>query len=451
MLQPLLFLGFLLGLLAANPALADAPAAADAAGRATALPLAALEILRDECVACHRTGKAKGGLKLETLEAIQGGGESGPAIHPTQFSESLLLRVLLKGSDPHMPPKKQLSEEQIATVRGWLQAGAPWDAAVMDKPPRSKPVTLKPMPKSVQPVFAISFSPDGETLAVARGGELELRDAKAAHYPLKWVITAEMETIASVLWLEESQSLATGGFRQIGFWNAADGASKGRLTEGLSGDVTALCVRGGTLWAADSLASRAGFVHRISVPERRILQTWKGHADSVYGLHLSPDGAWLASAGADRLARRWDPFTGVLAATYEGHTNQVLGVVFDPQGPRLATTGADREVKIWDRDSREQDAVLGDKKQVTSAIDWSADGSRLASVTDRGNGSIFSEIKKHTGEQSSASSKVQKLEKVNAVLQCVTTNKDGSRVAAGAADGRIFLWNGADGKLIPLD
>jgi WD40 repeat protein len=366
-------------------------------------------------------------------------------------AESLLLTVLAKDGDPHMPPKKQLTQQQIAAVRIWLEAGMPWNASVMSQPPRTKPVALKPLPKSVQTVLAIAFSPDGNTLAVARGNTVELRDAKTERFPVKRTLEIEADTVASLLWSGDSQTLATGGFRQIRFWNAATGANVGVLTEGLSGDITGLCTHGDVLWAADSLASRGGFVHRLTWAERKILKTWKAHDDSVYGLAASPDGAWLATAGADKLARRWNAASSELTATYEGHTNQVLSVAFDSKSPRLATTGADREIKIWDRESREQDATLGDKKQVTTALHWSADGSRLASVTDKGNGAIFSAIQKHTGEQRSETAKVQKLDKVNAVLQCVATTQDGSRVAAGAADGHIFVWNGADGKLLPCD
>jgi WD40 repeat protein len=412
---------------------------------------AALEVLRDECVACHRSGKAKGGLKLESFEAFKAGGESGPLINKKQVSESLLLSVISSKGDPHMPPKKQLTEVQIAAVRAWLEAGVSWDAGVMQRPPRVQPVILKPLPKSVHPVLAVTFSPDAQTLAVARGGSIELRNTQAGNYTVKATINASVDVIQSLLWLSDSQTLVAGGFRRIQFWNALEGGQAGVITEGITGDVTALCSQGGTLWAADSLASRGGFIHRISLAERQIQQTWKAHDDSVYGLAVSLDGTWLASAGADRLARLWNPQSGLLAATYEGHTNQVLAVVFDPKNPRLATTGADREIKIWDRDSREQDAVLGDKKQVTSALFWSQDGSSLSSVTDRGNGAVFSAIQKHTGEQSSVTSKVQKLEKVNAVLQCVSSTADGSYVAAGASDGRIFVWNGRDGKLVPIE
>lgn len=446
---------FVLSLCAAiTPALADtgpaAPPETSAPVPATSFS-EALEVFRDECVSCHRPGKTKGGLRLESLESIKAGGESGPVVIPERPAESLLFTVLAKEGDPHMPPKKQLSPQQISAVRFWLEAGMPWSAAVMNQPPRIKPVALKALPKSVQTVLAIAFSPDGNTLAAARGNSVELRDAKAERFPIKRTFEVEVDTVASLLWSSDSQTLVTGGFRQIRFWNAAEGTNMGATTDGLSGDITALCAHGDTLWAADSLASRGGFVHQLTWTERKIVKTWKAHEDSVYGLAVSPDGAWLATAGADKLARRWNAASAELTATYEGHTNQVLSVAFDPKTQRLATAGADREIKIWDRESREQDASLGDKKQVTTALYWSADGSRLASVTDKGNGAVFFAIQKHTGEQRSETAKVQKLDKVNTVLQCVTTTRDGSCIAAGAADGRIFVWNAADGKLLPCD
>ena len=417
------------------------------------LAIAALEILREECVACHRPGKVKGGLKLGTEEGLKKGGESGPVLKPGHGRESLLHEVLLKDGDPHMPPKKQLAQQQMDAIKAWIDAGAPWDAAVMDKPPKPQPVTLRKMPKSVGSVLALSFSPDGSQLAVARGGRIEIRDAKQERYPVSLSFEVQPEAIQSLVWTPDGAHLFAGGFRKVSFWRIKDGQSEGVWNTGLVGQVTALAFSstGDTLWIADSLASRGGFLHKIGWQQRQLLKTWKAHEDSVYALALSADGRWLATAGADRLARRWDTVTDALSATYEGHTNQVLGVAFDSLTPRLATTGADREIKVWDRESREQDAVLGDKKQVVSAICWSKDGSRLIGVTERGNGAVYSAIQKHTGEQRSDTSKVQKLDKVEAFLQSLSATADGSVIAAGATDGRIFVWKAADGKLQPTE
>lgn len=417
------------------------------------LSVAAQEILRDHCVACHRPGKVKGGLKLTTEEDFKKGGESGPVLTPGKADESLLHQVLLKNGDPHMPPKKQLSQQQTDAIKAWINAGAPWDKLVMDQPPKPQPVVLRKMAGFGGGILALAFSPDGSQLAVARGGRVEIRDAKQERFPVNLTFEAQVETIQSLTWSSDGTHLFTGGFRKVGVWRAGDGASEGQWTANIVGQVTALVASGtgNTLWIADSLASRGGYLHKIDWSRKQSLKTWKAHDDSVHALALSIDGRWLASASADRLARRWDAATDVLSATYEGHTNHVLGVAFDALTPRLATTGADREIKVWDRESREQDAVLGDKKQVVSAICWSNDGSRLVGVTERGNGSVYSAIQKHTGEQRSDTSKIQKLDKVEAFLQSVSTTADGALIAAGSADGRLFVWKAADGKLQPVE
>ena len=424
-----------------------------AAASPNPLSLPALEVLRDQCVACHRPGKIKGGLKLGTEEDLKKGGESGPVLTPGKAEESLLHQVLLKGGDPHMPPKKQLAQPQIDAIKAWIDAGAPWDKSVMDRPPKPQPVALRKMPGTVGAVLALSFSPDGSQLAVARGGRIEIRDAKQEKFPVRRTFEAQTESIQSLAWASDGIHLFTGGFRKVGVWRATDGGSEGQWDTDLAGQVTALVASGtsDTLWVADSLASRGGYLHQIDWRQKQRLKTWKAHDDSIYGLALSADGRWLATAGADRVARRWDAATAALAATYEGHTNHVLGVAFDSLTPRLATTGADREIKVWDRESREQDAVLGDKKQVVSALCWSKDGSRLVGVSERGNGTVYSAIQKHTGEQRSESAKIQKLDPVEAFLQSVSTNADGSLIAAGSADGRIFIWKAADGKLQPTE
>jgi WD40 repeat protein len=417
------------------------------------LAVAALEILRDECVTCHKPGKTKGGLRLGTEEGLKKGGESGAVLKPGDAENSLLHQLLLKEGDPHMPPKKQLSQSQTDAIKRWINAGAPWDSAVMDKPPKPQPVALRPMPKSVESVLALAFSPDGAQLAVARGGRIEIRDTRKEQYPVARSFDAQTESIQSLVWSPDGTHLFTGGFRKVGYWRATDGTRESEWSTDLAGQVTsmALSEKGDTLWIADSLASRGGFVHKVDWSAKQLRRTWKAHDDSVYALALSPDGRWLATAGADRLARRWETGTDALVATYEGHTNQVLGVAFDSLTPRLATTGADREIKVWDRESREQDAVLGDKKQVVSAICWSKDGTRLIGVTERGNGAVYSAIQKHTGEQRSETAKVQKLDKVEAFLHSLSATTDGSLIAAGSTDGRVFVWKAADGKLQPTE
>ncbi len=57
-----------------------------------------------------------------------------------------------------------------------------------------------------------------------------------------------------------------------------------------------------------------------------------GHRDGVWAHTFSPDGARLASAGEDNMARLWDSDTGALLATFRGHASKVLSATFRADG-----------------------------------------------------------------------------------------------------------------------
>ena len=85
-------------------------------------------LLIANCYGCHSTsgGKSRGGLKVDTREALLKGGESGPAIVPGDLDSSLLIRaVRYHDADYEMPPAGKLSDADIATLEKWVAMGAP--------------------------------------------------------------------------------------------------------------------------------------------------------------------------------------------------------------------------------------------------------------------------------------------------------------------------------------
>jgi mono/diheme cytochrome c family protein len=86
-------------------------------------------IFAEQCYKCHseKAEKLKGGLRLDSSEAILKGGDTGPAIVPGDVDGSLLNKaVRYTDDDLKMPPKtKKLSPEQIATLETWGKMGAP--------------------------------------------------------------------------------------------------------------------------------------------------------------------------------------------------------------------------------------------------------------------------------------------------------------------------------------
>jgi uncharacterized membrane protein len=85
-------------------------------------------IFESKCISCHGAEKSKGGLRLDSFAAVQKGGEDGVVLKPGDTAQSpLAQRISLPmDNDDHMPPagKPQLTANEIALLKWWIQAGA---------------------------------------------------------------------------------------------------------------------------------------------------------------------------------------------------------------------------------------------------------------------------------------------------------------------------------------
>ena len=84
-----------------------------------------------QCVKCHGPLEQKSGLELDTPEMVMKGGENGVVVKPGKPDESALYVNLAAKGDPHMPPKKQLSDAERESVKEWI-------AAMTVEPPKSE-------------------------------------------------------------------------------------------------------------------------------------------------------------------------------------------------------------------------------------------------------------------------------------------------------------------------
>jgi len=85
-------------------------------------------VLADSCYKCHSTlaEKVKGGLLLDSREALLKGGDSGLVLVPGDPESSLLIKAV-RYTDPdlQMPKDKKLPDDQIADLVAWVKMGAP--------------------------------------------------------------------------------------------------------------------------------------------------------------------------------------------------------------------------------------------------------------------------------------------------------------------------------------
>jgi len=83
-------------------------------------------ILTDNCLSCHNEKLRTSGLSLESRQAALAGGNRGPAVKPGDAATSLLIEAITHQDDLKMPPPGRLADEQIATLRRWIELGVPW-------------------------------------------------------------------------------------------------------------------------------------------------------------------------------------------------------------------------------------------------------------------------------------------------------------------------------------
>lgn len=194
-------------------------------------------VLSKNCVACHNAKKAEGGLNLESHAALLAGGDSGAAVVAGNASQSSLVERVLSEDDP-MPPDdnsvgaKRLTVEEVELLRQWIAAGALTPtAAVM------RTLQWQPVPATLQPVYALAASPDGNYLSFGRGSTVSITRqlvAEAGDLPMQRLIdpaiaetvgpagplapATHLDMVQSLAFSADSQRLATGGYRTVKIW-----------------------------------------------------------------------------------------------------------------------------------------------------------------------------------------------------------------------------------------
>jgi Protein of unknown function (DUF1553)/Protein of unknown function (DUF1549)/Planctomycete cytochrome C len=119
---------------AGSPAGSSSPpapqvAAGPPASSSTASPVFARDIrpiLAARCYQCHGPDTQQNGLRLDSLQSILAGSETGKVVVPGSSEKSRLMRRLLALDRPQMPyGGPPLPPDQIALIRNWIDAGTP--------------------------------------------------------------------------------------------------------------------------------------------------------------------------------------------------------------------------------------------------------------------------------------------------------------------------------------
>jgi len=364
-------------------------------------------IFSQHCLDCHSAPDAEGQFVLESFDALMKGGEIGPAIVPGKSDASLLVQMIegrfeKEGKKKIMPPgkRKKLVPEEIATIKTWIDAGAP--APTTATVPKELVVPrIEPKVAPRNPVNALAGSPADGIIAVARYGEVELHTAK--NFNLLRALAGH-----------------TGNVNALAF--SADGAQ---------------------LFSAAGQPGLFGEVRQWKVADGKLIRAIPGHKDAIYALAISADGTMLATGSYDQKIKLWSAATGQEIRTLSGHNGCVRDLAFRPDGKILASASADRTIKLWDVLTGERRETLSQPIKEVYCVAFSADGKRLFAGGADNRIRIW-EISENAAETTNPML-VSKFAHEGAILKLVFSS-DGKLLLSSGEDRTVKLWDSAEVK-----
>jgi hypothetical protein len=228
------------------------------------------------------------------------------------------------------------------TLAAAVQAQAPvlWDVA---------PWRERRLEGHRSPGYAVAFAGDGDQLAMADlANDVTIWDANGGR--TRACCKGHSERVVSLAFAPGGAVLASGGLdNTVRLWDVVRGEPRGLLRGHASpvqavafapdGGVLASGDRSGTvkLWNVASLAER----DTLTAAEDKLF------VEEVAAVAFSPDGETLAVA-VGRIVQLWDVASGRLGARLEGHEGNVKCLAYSPNGAYLASGGHDRMVRLWD-------------------------------------------------------------------------------------------------------
>jgi WD40 repeat protein len=228
-------------------------------------------------------------------------------------------------------------------------------------------------------VFAISFSPDGRTLAIARGasepvqrfGRIELWDTETGK--LRHVIKGFDGPVKTISFSPDGQTLISGSIE----FHSSKVQQKARSREGVS--------FGQLKWWNTSTGE---LKQKLIMPDERSESIWATYSPDGKQLALN-EGHWelyfVSVPGLSRVRPAFkmklvDAQTGQLRFKLDG--DQLGAASFSPDGNLLAVANGS-EVKLWDSRTGKEVAKLKNLRGTANAVAFSPTGRTLAVASTR--------------------------------------------------------------------
>ncbi|HKI19731.1 MAG TPA: protein kinase, partial [Isosphaeraceae bacterium] len=297
-------------------------------------------------------------------------------------------------------------------------------------------------------VQAVSFSPDGRRLAVARGFAGKETGSELAVYDVEtrrqaWQTAERGVLILSLAYSHDGQTIATGcggfnNYRDVGFArlrSVSDGRPLGEPIPGGPGGVLSVAFSPDGRQLAYSSRDIVE-IRDVSSPQRPLVHQLRKHSNFVYAVAFSPDGKRVATGGWDKTIWLWDRTTGAPLEALNGHRGFVRGLAFSPDGSQLVSGSEDNSVRRWDLTGSGDNATFHGHTGFVHCVAFSPDGLLCASGSLDGTAKLWP-IDAPDSQVTFRNSR--------GWVGAVAFSPDGRRVAS-AHDGNVRIWDPRTGE-----